>query len=238
MSSLGACLVALDMGFEPIFQQTCRDRNRLALQSDLMAAWALGIENVLEVTGDDPRSGDHPQAKGVFDIDSTHLLQIASGMNEGRDMQGRPLAGGTGFYLGAAMFPEAEPWDAQLARTVGKIEAGARFFQTQAIFDLDKLARAVDAVHAHGAKVIAGVLFLRSPRVIDFVNAHLAGLMVPERVARRIRQAPDPLEAAIDLAVEQVAAIRDIADGVHVMPLGLDARVPEVLERAGVLSQR
>jgi methylenetetrahydrofolate reductase (NADPH) len=96
----------------------------------------------------------------------------------------------------------------------------------------------VDAVHAHGAKVIAGVLFLRSPRVIDFVNAHLAGLMVPEHVARRIRQAADPLEAAIDLAVEQVAAIREVADGVHVMPLGLDARVPEVLERAGVLPQR
>lgn len=234
MSSLGACLVALEMGFEPIFQQTCRDRNRLALQSDLMAAWALGIENVLMVTGDDPRSGDHPQAKGVFDVDSTHLLQIASGMNEGRDMLGRPLAGSTGFYLGAAMFPEAEPWDAQLARTVGKIEAGARFFQTQAVFDFDRLARAVDALHAHGAKVIAGVLFVRSPRVIDFVNEHLAGLMVPEHVARRIKNAADPLEAAIDLAVEQVATIRDIADGVHVMPLGLDARVPEVLERAGV----
>ncbi|MCX8007756.1 MAG: methylenetetrahydrofolate reductase C-terminal domain-containing protein [Coriobacteriia bacterium] len=235
MSSFGACLVAKELGFEPIFQQTCRDRNRLALQSDLMAAWAFGIENVLIVTGDEPRCGDHPQARGVFDLDSTQLLQVASGMNEGRDMQGRPLAGGTAFYLGAAMFPEAEPWDAQLARTVGKIEAGARFFQTQAVFDLDKLVRAVDALHEHGAKVIAGVLVLRSPRVIDFVNQHLAGLVVPEAVADRIRSASDPIEAAVDLAVEQVAAIRQIADGVHIMPLGLDARVPEILARAGIV---
>ncbi|MDI6712776.1 MAG: methylenetetrahydrofolate reductase [Anaerosomatales bacterium] len=235
MSSFAACLVAKELGYEPIFQQTCRDRNRLALQSDLMAAWAFGIENVLVVTGDDPRSGDHPQARGVFDLDSTQLLQVAAGMNEGHDMQGRPLSGGpTGFYLGAAVFPEAEPWGAQLARAVGKIEAGARFFQTQAVFDLDKLVRAVDALHQHGAKVVAGVLVLRSPRVIDFVNKHLAGLAVPDDVAKRIREAPDPAEAAIDLAVEQVAAIRDIADGVHVMPLGLDARVPEILARAGV----
>lgn len=235
MSSFAACLVAKELGFEPIFQQTCRDRNRLALQSDLMAAWAFGIENVLIVTGDDPRSGDHPEARGVFDVDSTQLLEIASGMNAGHDMKGRPLNGSTGFYLGAAVFPEAEPWHAQLARTIGKIEAGARFFQTQAVFDLDKLKRAVDALHAHGAKVIAGVLVLRSPRVIDFVNTHLAGLAVPEHVAKRIREAVDPVEAAIDLAVEQVAAIRDIADGVHVMPLGLDARVPEILSRAGVI---
>lgn len=234
MSSFGACLMAKELGFEPIFQQTCRDRNRLALQSDLMAAWAFGIENVLVVTGDDPRSGDHPQARGVFDLDSTQLLQVASGMNAGHDMQGRPLNEATDFYLGAAVFPEAEPWGAQLARAVGKIEAGARFFQTQAVFDLEKLQRAVDALHAHGAKVIAGVLVLRSARVIDFVNRHLAGLAVPEHVARQIREAPDAAEAAIDLAVEQVAAIREIADGVHVMPLGLDARVPEILSRAGV----
>ncbi len=234
LASLGASLVALEMGFEPIFQQTCRDRNRLALQSDLMAAWALGIENVLMVTGDDPRSGDHPDAKGVFDVDSTQLLALASRMNEGYDMRGRQLTGATDFYLGAAVFPEAEPWDVQLARARQKVEAGARFFQTQAIFDVGKLERAVDALRETGAKVIAGVLILRSPRAIDFINEHLAGLMVPESVADRIRRASDPAAEGIALATELVAAARGIADGVHIMPLGLDHAVPDILRDAGV----
>ncbi|GAB4284507.1 MAG: methylenetetrahydrofolate reductase [Coriobacteriia bacterium] len=234
LSSLAASRELLDMGYEPIFQQTCRDRNRLALQSDLLAAWTLGLRNLLVVTGDDPRSGDHPQAKGVFDLDSTQLAEVASGMNEGHDMLGRDLAGATDFYIGAALFPEAEPWDVQLARAERKVEAGVRFFQTQAIFDLEKLGRAVDALAPSGAKVIAGVLVLRSPRVIDFINKRLAGLMVPDDVADRIRSAPDPAEEAVRLATEQVRAVREIAHGVHVMPLGLDAQVPRILRDAGL----
>jgi len=229
LSSLAASSVVLEMGAEPIFQQTCRDRNRLALQSDLLAAWTLGLENVLIVTGDDPRSGDHPHAKGVFDLDSTQLITIAHGMNEGRDMLGRELTGATGFYIGAAAFPEAEPWDVQSARLECKIEAGARFVQTQAVFEPEKLARLVDAVHPYGVKVIAGVLLLRSPRVIDFINSRLAGLMVPEPIAARIRGAADPAAEAIALATEQVRAVREIADGVHIMPLGLDDAVAGIL---------
>ncbi|MDO8963526.1 MAG: methylenetetrahydrofolate reductase [Coriobacteriia bacterium] len=234
LSSLAASRAVLDMGVEPIFQQTCRDRNRLALQSDLLAAWTLGLENVLVVTGDDPRGGDHPQAKGVFDLDSTQLLEVTEAMNEGTDMLGRPLKGGTGFFAGAAMFPEAEPWDMQWARTSEKIAAGARFFQTQAVFDLAKLERAVDAIHAEGAYVIAGILLLRSPRVVKFINERLAGLMVPDHIADRIAAATDPGEEAIALAVEQARAIRGIADGVHIMPLGLDAAVPRIVQEAGL----
>jgi len=235
LSSLSASRVVLDMGIEPIFQQTCRDRNRLALQSDLLAAWTLGLENLLVVTGDDPRGGDHPQAKGVFDLDSTQLLQVASAMNAGADMLGRPLKGGTDFYAGAAMFPEAEPWDIQRARTEEKIEAGARFFQTQAVFDIGKLARATEVIHAAGAKVIAGILLLRSPKAIDFINARLAGLMVPEHIAQRIRSAADPAEEAVLLAIEQVKEIRGIADGVHIMPLGLDDQVVRIVTEAGLV---
>lgn len=234
LSSLAASRAVLDMGMEPIFQQTCRDRNRLALQSDLLAAWTLGLENVLVVTGDDPRSGDHPQAKGVFDIDSTQLLQVTAAMNEGTDMLGRPLKGGTGFFAGAAMFPEAEPWDIQRARTEEKVAAGARFFQTQAVFDLDKLARATEVVHAAGARIIAGILVLRSPRAITFINERLAGLMVPDHVAARITGASDPAEEAIRFAIEQARAIREVADGIHVMPLGLDAAVPRIVREAGI----
>lgn len=233
LSSLAASKAILDRGIEPIFQQTCRDRNRLALQSDLLAAWSFGLENVLVVTGDDPRAGDHPDAKGVFDMDSTQLTKVIVGMNDGRDMIGRDLKGGTGFYIGGAMFPEAEPWDVQLARTEQKIEAGIRFFQTQAVFDIAKLERAVDALRPSGVKIIAGVLVLRSPRVIDFINNHLAGLMVPDAIARRIRSAEDPAEEGIRLATEQVREIREIADGVHVMPLGLDRAVGRILGEPG-----
>jgi methylenetetrahydrofolate reductase (NADPH) len=234
LSSLAASRVVLEMGHEPIFQQTCRDRNRLALQSDMLAAWTLGLTNLLAVTGDDPRGGDHPQAKGVFDLDSTQLLQVAAGFNEGRDMQGRALKGGTDFFLGAAMFPEAEPWDVQSARIEEKIAAGARFFQTQAVFDVEKLARATDLAHSHGAKVIAGILVLRSPRVIRFINERLAGLMVPARVAERIERAEDAAEEAVRLATEQAAAFREVADGIHVMALGLDAAVPRIVRGAGI----
>jgi 5,10-methylenetetrahydrofolate reductase len=234
LSSLSASRVVLDMGHEPIFQQTCRDRNRLALQSDMLAAWTLGLENLLAVTGDDPRGGDHPQAKGVFDLDSTQLAQVAAGFNAGHDMQGRPLKGGTDFFIGAAMFPEAEPWDVQRARIEEKIAAGVRFFQTQAVFDLDKLARATDVAHAAGAKVIAGILVLRSPRVIKFINERLAGLMVPAHIASRIEGAEDPAAEAVLLATEQAAALRGVADGVHVMALGLDAAVPRIIREAGI----
>ena len=229
LSSLAASRAILDRGIEPIFQQTCRDRNRLALQSDLLAAWSLGLENVLVVTGDDPRAGDHPHAKGVFDLDSTQLAEIARGMNEGHDMMGRELKGATDFYIGAAMFPEAEPWDVQLGRIERKIEAGVRFFQTQAIFDIAKLERAVTALRPLGVKIIAGVLVLKSPKVIEFINARLAGLMVPDHIADRIRAAEDPAEEAVLLAAEQVRAMRDVADGVHVMPLGLDHEIGRIL---------
>jgi len=234
LSSLAASRVVLEMGVEPIFQQTCRDRNRLALQSDMLAAWTFGLTNLLAVTGDDPRSGDHPEAKGVFDLDSTQLAQVASGFNDGHDMQGRPLKGGTDFFIGAAMFPEAEPWDIQCARTEEKIAAGVRFFQTQAVFDMEKLERAVDAVHAKGAKVIAGILVLRNPRVISFINERLAGLMVPRHIAARIEGAADPAEEGILLAIEQARQLRGIADGVHIMPLGLHTAVPRIVRESGI----
>lgn len=237
MSSLAASRRLLELGYEPIFQQTCRDRNRLALQSDLLAAASQGLEDVLIVTGDDPRSGDHPQAKGVFDLDSTQLLEIAAGMNEGHDMLGRELDGGTDFFLGGALFPEAEPWDIQVMKADKKVEAGARFFQTQAVFDLDKLARATEAMHEAGVWVIAGILLLRGPRVVRFINEKLAGLEVPVHIAERIIGAEDAAAEAVELAVEQARACREICDGVHIMPLGLDAAVPGIIERAGLMAE-
>ena len=234
LSSLAASKVVLDAGCEPIFQQTCRDRNRLALQSDLLAAWTLGLENVLVVTGDDPRGGDHPKAKGVFDLDSTQLMQVTRGMNEGVDMNGTELSGATGFFIGGALFPEAEPWEIQLERALEKAEAGARFFQTQAVTDVDKFARAAEALRPTGAKLIAGILLFKSVRVIKFINERLAGLMVPEWIAERVTAAENPFEESIAIATEQARQLRDVADGVHIMPLGSDDAVPRILEGAGL----
>lgn len=236
LSSLAASKVVLDSGggCEPIFQQTCRDRNRLALQSDLLAAWTLGLENVLVVTGDDPRYGDHPRARGVFDLDSTQLIEVTASLNEGVDMNGCRLDGGTNFYIGGALFPEAEPWEIQLERALQKIEAGAVFFQTQAIMDIDKFARAAEALRPTGAKLIAGVLLVKGPGVVRFVNNNLAGLMIPDHIADRICRAETPLEEAIKVATEQVRELAQIADGVHIMPLGADDAVGRILEGAGI----
>lgn len=235
LSSLAASRAVLDAGSEPIFQQTCRDRNRLALQSDLLAAWTLGLENVLIVTGDDPRGGDHPSAKGVFDLDSTQLLEVARGMNAGVNMNGAALDGGCDFLLGAAAFPEAEPSDIQLERALQKIEAGAQFFQTQAVMDIDVFAERAAVLRDAGAKVIAGVLLLKSARVIKFINERLAGLMVPEHLAKRIGESVSPLDEAVELAIEQVDALREVADGVHIMPLGADDALVRIVEGAGLV---
>lgn len=234
LSSLAASKVALDMGVEPIFQQTCRDRNRLALQSDLLAAWTLGLENVLAVTGDDTRGGDHPGALSVYDIDSTQLIAAADGLNRGVAMNGMELKGSTGFYIGAAVFPEAEPWDVQSMRARQKIEAGARFFQSQAVMDIDVFAERILEIRTWGVKVVAGILLLKSPGVIDFINRRLAGLTVPEHVERRIKSAENPYEEAVALATEQARVIHEVADGVHIMPLGADEAVGRILKGAGI----
>jgi 5,10-methylenetetrahydrofolate reductase len=236
LSSLAASRVVLDNGggCEPVFQQTCRDRNRLALQSDLLAAWTLGLENVLVVTGDDPRGGDHPKAKGVFDLDSTLLIDVTRKMNQGVDMNGTPLDGATDFYIGGALFPEAEPWEIQLERAYQKIEAGAQFFQTQAVTDVGKFVRAAEALEHTGVKLVAGILLFKSPRVIKFINERLAGLMVPSWIEDRITAAEKPLEEAIAIATEQVRELRGVAHGVHIMPLGSDDAVVRIIEGAGL----
>lgn len=234
VSSLAASHIVLDNGAEPIVQMTCRDRNRLGLQSDLLGAWTLGLENVLILTGDDPRAGEQPQAKGVFDLDSTLLLEVAKQMNDGVDMIGSELDGGTGFFIGSALFPEAEPWFIQYERALQKIDAGAAFFQTQAVTDIDKFARAAEALKPTGTKVLAGVLLYKSPGVIKFINERLPGLMVPDWIADRVSAAEKPMEEAIAIAIEQVRELRGIADGVHLMPLGADDAVARIIGEAGL----
>ncbi len=234
LSSLAASRVVLDLGYEPIFQQTCRDRNRLALQSDLLAGWTLGLRNVLMVTGDDPTSGDHPDARAVFDLDSTQLIRAARDMNEGRLLNGKELVGEMDFFIGAACFPEAEPWAIQLDRIQRKVDAGARFFQTQAVMDVEKVVERASAIRETGAYLIASVMLLKSLGVVRFINRNLSGVLVPEATEQRLADALYPEDEAVRIAVEQIEALRDHVDGIHIMALGLDDKVPTILARAGL----
>lgn len=234
MSSLGGSAALVASGVEPVFQMTCRDRNRLALQSELLTAWSLGIRNVLCVTGDHVMFGDHPQAKPVFDFDSVHLLQAVAALNGGHDVAGNELKGAPSLLAGAAAAPEAEPWEAQKIKFEKKIEAGAKFFQTQAVFDFDKFERFMAVASKHNVKVLAGLILLKSARMVEFLNKYVPGIFVPQELIDRLAASDKPIEVGMEIAVEQVSRYKDTCDGVHMMVMGAEDRVPEILERAGV----
>ena len=223
-----AALLARE-GIEPILQITCRDRNRLALQSDLLGAAALGIENLLLLSGDHVRFGDHPQARSVFDLDSVQLLQATAGLVAERDMAGRPLQGGARFFAGAAVTPEAEPFELMFQKFRKKLDAGARFFQTQAVFDLERLERFMAAAVPLGVPVLVGVLLLKSARMARFLNEHIPGVRVPQALIERLEAAADPLGEGVAIARELVGAARRLCQGVHLMTLGCEERIPDIL---------
>ncbi len=236
LSSLAACRVVQEAGAEAILQVTCRDRNRLALQSDLLAAWVLGIRNVLCLTGDHVRIGDHPQAKPVFDLDSVQLLQVVGWLNQGRDCVGHPLEGATDFFPGAVVTPGAEPLAPQLLKFRKKIVAGAKFFQTQAIFDVDQLKRFLDAAQPDGIPILVGIVLLVSPRMGQFLNENIPGVYVPESLLDRLASTPKDKRVAegIRIAGELIHALRDghLCRGVHIMAIGREEKVPEILRAA------
>ena len=219
----------LEAGLEPILQLTCRDRNRLALQADLLGAAALGVENVLLLSGDHMRFGDHPQAKAVFDLDSVQLLQAVSHLNLGRDMADRKLQGAPSFFAGAAVSPGAEPFELMFQKYRKKVEGGARFFQTQAIFAEDKLRRFMDAARPLGVPVLLGVLLLKNAATARFLNANIPGVQVPPELVERLEQAVDPLAEGVAIARQQIALAREICQGVHIMSLGQEELIPAML---------
>lgn len=228
MTPLVAAGLLVREGIEPILQLTCRDRNRLALQSDLLGAAALGVHNILALTGDDIGCGDHSQGRAVFDLDSVLLLQSISFLNQGMDMNGAPLAGATQFFVGAAAAPEVEPFAATRPKLAKKATAGARFFQTQAVFDTQRLALFCDAVRPLNVKVIAGILVIKSARMAEFINRAIPGLKVPQTVIERLKDANDPAAEGVMIAAELARQCRSICDGVHVMAMGRDEVVPQI----------
>ena len=234
LGSLAASQMLKSRGIEPIFQVTCRDRNRIALQSDLLSAWSLGVENVLCLTGDHVSLGDFPDAKPVFDLDSVSLLAAAKRLNEGYDLGDNELEGRPDFCLGAVVTPGAEPVELQLIKMEKKIAAGATFFQTQAVFDAEAFARFMELAKPLGVPVMAGIILLKSPRMARFMNQNVAGVHVPDSLIDEMASTEDRPATSVEIAARLIRDIKDICQGVHIMPLGWEARVPAVLDGAGV----
>lgn len=225
-----------EQGHDPVLQLTCRDRNRLGLQSDLLGAHVLGVRNVLCLTGDSPGTGDHKDAKPVFDLDTVQLMHAVSELNQGRDLAGNALEGPTAFLIGGAAAPGAEPVELLHKKFEAKVNAGAQFFQTQPIFSAEVVRPFMEAVRPYSCKVLAGVLVLRSVKMAEYVNAHVPGIDVPEEILRELRDAGDAhaAEAGIEIAVRTIRAVRPFCDGVHLMAGRLAHRLHEIIRKAGL----
>lgn len=237
LGSLVVSYLLKEKGLEPIFQMTCRDRNRIALQSDLLSASVLGIKNVLALTGDVASLGDHPQAKPVFDLDSVLLLQVISRLNEGFDMVGNELIGKTNFFPGAVVNPGANTEAAlelQIIKMEKKIEAGARFIQTQAIYDADNFARFMKRVEGFKVPVLAGVIPLKSAGMARFMNKNVAGILVPDDLIKKMADAENKTETGIQIAADLIKDLKDICQGIHIMAIGWEKKVPQILDTAGL----
>ena len=235
--SLATSRLLVERGMEPIFQMTCRDRNRLALQSDLLSAYGLGIENVLCLTGDHPILGDHAGAKAVFDLDSVQLLRVATLLQQGKDMAGNELESSPKFFLGAAVSPGSEPLEPQILKMEKKIEAGAQFFQTQAVFEVEKFKKFMKEVSGFGVPIMAGIIILKSVGMARFMNANVAGVHVPEELIEELKKDKEKTKSGqtgIEIAVRIINEIKDICQGVHIMALGWEDKVPAVLDGAGL----
>jgi len=237
LGSLATCHLLKEEGLDPIFQMTCRDRNRLALQSDLLSAYVLGIENVLAITGDLPSLGDHPQAKPVYDLDSVQLLWVIERLNEGYDMAGNELKGKPNFFPGAVVNPGADTeaaFELQLIKMEKKMAAGARFFQTQAIYDVNAFAKFMKRVEEFKVPILAGIIPLKSAGMARFMNKNVAGVFVPEELINKMAEAEDKTKTGIEIAANILKELRDICHGVHIMAIGWEKKVPAVLDAAGL----
>lgn len=239
MNSLAVCRLLLDAGLEPVLQMAGRDRNRIALQADLLGAHALGIRNLLCLTGDPVQAGDQPRARPVHELESIRLLKQVSAFNRGEDPVKEMLPDGpTDLFAGAAADPHCPSWSGLTRRLERKREAGARFLQTQMVMDprvLERICRELAAPME--LPVLAGVFLLKSAKNAAFINRMVPGACIPEDLIARLAAAEDPASEGITIAAEQVRQYLGIAQGVHVMAVRAEERIPEVLKRAGLSSQ-
>lgn len=236
MSSLAAAVLIQQQGLEPICQMACRDRNRIALQADLLGAQALGIRNILALTGDPVKAGDHTAARSVFDLESVRLLHLIRQLNHGVDACDRPLPDQpTSLFAGAAVDPQSRSWSGLQRRFEKKLEAGAQFFQSQLIADFERLEKFMDQIAAGCDRpVLAGIFLLKSAKNAQFINRNVPGVQIPEGIIARLASAPDPLYEGICIAAEQVKAAQALCQGVHMMAIRREDLIPQILDLAGI----
>jgi methylenetetrahydrofolate reductase (NADPH) len=240
--SLGGCLLVKEHGGEPILQMTCRDRNRLALQAELLFAYSRGVVNVLTLTGDSVDVGDHKDAKPVFDMDSVQLLNMIKTLEGGADMAGNALKGVPQFYPGSSVHPEADFIEAQLLKFDKKINAGARFFQTQGIFSLASLRRFMQYASQFNVKILAGIIVLSSGRMAKYMNEFVPGIIIVQDIIDELSavEKGKGLQKGIEIAARMIRTIKEeqICHGVHIMAVGNEKIVPDVIEAAEITGVR
>lgn len=235
LGSLAVCALLKQKGFEPVFQITCRDRNRLALQSDILSAASLGIENLLILTGDHPTLGDHPEAKPVFDLDSVQLLQVVKKLQQGFDMKDNKLEGTPPkFCMGAVVNPGADPIEPQIIKMEKKIEAGAEFFQTQAVYDIKVFENFLSRIKHLKTTILAGIVLLKSAGMARYMNKNVAGVFVPDNLIKEMEETKDKSAKSVEIAARLIKELKPMCDGIHIMPIGWDKKVPLVLDAAGL----
>ncbi|MEC4894874.1 MAG: methylenetetrahydrofolate reductase [Oscillatoria sp. PMC 1051.18] len=238
MSSVAASTILLQQGIEPICQIACRDRNCIGLQADLMGAHALGIRNILALTGDPVKAGDHQKAKSVFDLESIRLLKLIAKLNQGFDYNDKPLTDEPlNLFCGAAVDPQLKSWASIQKRFERKLEAGAQFFQSQLISDFDKLDKFMTQVAVNTDKpILAGIFLLKSAKNAQFINRCVPGVNIPDETINRLANAEEPLQEGMKIAAEQVKLAKQICHGVHMMAIKREDLIPEILDLAGIAS--
>jgi len=238
MGSLATCIKLKEAGLTPIFQMTCRDRNRIALQSDLLSAAAFGIENLLLLTGDHTKLGDHPQAKPVFDLDSVSLIHAVKTLESGYDLAGNELVGEPPkFAQGAVVSPCSDSIDAQLAKMERKVLAGAEYFQTQAVYEPEKFIAFMEKAKQFGKPVQLGIVIPKNAGMCRYMNKNVAGISIPEDMINELAADKEAAKAGITgvaIAARIIRACKDYCQGVHIMAMGWESKVPGLLEQAGL----
>ncbi|RKD33778.1 methylenetetrahydrofolate reductase [Thermohalobacter berrensis] len=236
VTSLATCKILKEEGLEPVLQLTGRDRNRIATQGELLSAGVFGIENVLCLTGDHTVVGDHPQAKPVYDLDCIGILQAATTLMDGKDMAGNELNKAPEFYLGACVTPEYEPLEIQIIKMKKKIKAGARFFQTQGVFDIETMRKFRELTKDLDCKILAGIIPLKSAGMAKFMNKNVPGINVPDKLIERMKNAEDKKKEGIKIAAELIQQLKEenLCDGVHIMAIGAEENVPVILDEANL----
>ena len=232
MAPFAAAHIMLDRGIEPILQVTGRDRNRIALEGEILAASALGITNILCMSGDPPGRGDHPDAVGVFDLRAETLLDAVKAMNSGADMYGNELKGTPSIFAGAVANPGADDVDHELARMEEKVRRGAAFFQTQAVYDAAAFEKFMETARGFGVPVLAGMIVLKSARMARFLNDKLPGVSVPQSIIDEMDSARDRPAAGVQITARLIREVRDMCDGTHIMAIGWESRIPAILAAA------